>query len=212
VEGYGGIVHDCQPNQTARETTAAAVLESTGGTLIPPYDHPDIIAGQGTAALELMDQVDELDTVIAPIGGGGLMAGTCIAVHGLDPAISLIGAEPSGADDAARSLRAGELIPQTGPDTICDGLLTSLGRLTWPIIAEHVASILTVSDAQVIEAMALVWQRMKLIIEPSAAVPVAAVLGRPTELAGSRRVGVVLSGGNVDFEQALRWMAAESTS
>ena len=205
VEAYGGKVYVCEPNETARQQRADELVAETGGTLIPPFDHPHVIAGQGTATLELLDEVGTLDAIIAPIGGGGLMSGTCIAGRGMKPGVRLFGAEPTGADDAARSLAAGELIPQTNPNTICDGLLTSMGELTWPIIRDHVEAIFTVTDEQVIEAMRLVMQRMKIVIEPSAAVAVAAVLSDEFKsLGGLPRVGVIISGGNVDFDH-LPW-------
>lgn len=203
VEDYGGIIHESE--QTTREKIANEVLEQTGGVLIPPYDYPDIIAGQGTAALELHDQVTDLDAIIAPIGGGGLMSGTSITTRSVRPRARIFGAEPAGADDAARSLAAGEFIPQTGPDTIADGLLTSLGKQTWPIIRDHVEHIFTVSDDEIVAAMRLMWERMKIIIEPSAAVPVAAVLSATFQaLDGIDQVGVILSGGNVDLDH-LPW-------
>ena len=200
VEGYGAAIYPCEPALQARETLAAQVIERTGATLIPPYDHPDIIAGQGTVALELMEQAEGLDAIIAPVGGGGLIGGICIAARGLDPRVRIVAAEPAGADDAARSMAAGRLIPQIGPDTIADGLLTSLGERTWPIIRDHVDRVVTVTDEQILAALRLVWERMKIIIEPSSAVAVAAVLGDEfRSLAGISRVGVILSGGNVDL-------------
>lgn len=205
VEEYGGRVVLCEPTLVAREMTAAEVQRETGAILIPPYDHADVIAGQGTAALELLEQAKELDAIFAPVGGGGLMSGICLAARGINPRIALFGAEPAGADDAYRSLVAGRLIPQTGPNTIADGLLTSLGELTWPILRNHLEEIITVSDAEILAAMRLAWERAKLLIEPSSAVPLAALLGefrhRRPEL---RRVGVVLSGGNVNLD-ALPW-------
>lgn len=205
VEGYGGKVYVCEPNERARRQRADELVVETGGTLIPPFDHPHVIAGQGTATLELLDEVPTLDGIVAPIGGGGLMSGTCIAGRGIKPGVRLFGAEPTGADDAARSLAAGELIPQTNPNTICDGLLTSMGEVTWSIIRDHVETIFTVSDEQVIEAMRLVMQRMKIVIEPSAAVAVAAVLSDQFKsLADLARVGVIISGGNVDLDH-LPW-------
>ena len=205
VEGYGARVYPCAPTLEARETLAARVIEETGATLIPPYDHPDIIAGQGTMALELLEQVEDLDAIVAPIGGGGMISGISIAAKGVDPSVRVFAAEPAGADDAARSMAAGRLIPQTAPHTIADGLLTSLGEWTWPIIRDHVERVITVADQQIITAMRLVWERMKTIIEPSAAVAVAAVLSdefRSQE--GIARVGVVFSGGNVDLDR-LPW-------
>lgn len=206
VEGYGGIVVECEPNEQSRDHTATEILRSAGGIFVPPCDHPDVIAGQGTAALELLEDLPGIEALVAPVGGGGLMAGTSIAAHGLDPEIRLFGAEPLGADDAARSLAAGELIPQTDPRTIADGLLTSLGPLTFSILSEHLETIITVSEEEIVRAMRLVWERMKLVIEPSAAVAVAAVLSEDFHaLAGSfERVGVILSGGNVDLDH-LPW-------
>jgi threonine dehydratase/serine racemase len=205
VEEYGGIVIECTPTLDAREKKAEEVLEETGGTLIPPYDAPNTIAGQGTVALELIAQVSDLDAIIAPVGGGGLVCGICVAAHGVDPKVRIFAAEPMGADDAARSFAAGKLIPQTSPKTIADGLLTSLGQLTWPIIRDHVEEILTVGETEIIDAMRLVWERAKIVIEPSAAVAVAAALSdRFHNLRGVDRVGVVLSGGNVDLDR-LPW-------
>lgn len=206
VEGYGGIVIECEPNEQSRDRTAEEVVAATGGTFVPPYDHPHIVAGQGTAALELLEDLPSLEALVAPVGGGGLMSGTAIAGHGLNPAIRLIGAEPAGADDAARSLAAGEIVPQTDPRTIADGLLTSLGPLTFSILSEHLETIVTVSEEEIVRAMRLVWERMKLVVEPSAAVAVAAVLSEHFHaLEGSfERVGVILSGGNVDLDN-LPW-------
>lgn len=202
VQAYGARVYPCEPTLDAREAVAAEVIEQTGATLIPPYDHPDIIAGQGTVGLELMEQVERLDAIVAPVGGGGLISGISIAAKGLDPKIRLFAAEPAGADDAARSMAVGRLIPQTNPNTIADGLLSSLGEYTWPIIRHHVERVITVTDEQIVTAMRLVWERMKTIIEPSSAVAVAAVLTDDfRSLEGISRVGVVLSGGNVDLDR-----------
>lgn len=207
VEEYGGRVVPCEPTLAARETTAAAVEAETGAIFIHPYDDPRIIAGQGTAALELLSRVEGLDAVIAPVGGGGLLSGTCLAARGIDPGIRLFAAEPVGADDAARSLAAGRLIPQTAPDTVADGLLTSLGELTWPVIRDHVERVLTVDDGAIIAAMRLAWERAKLLIEPSAAVALAAVLSPAFRaLEGLGRVGVILSGGNAALDD-LPWGA-----
>ncbi len=206
VEGYGAKVILCEPTLEARETTAAEVQQRTGATFIHPYDHPHIIAGQGTATLELIEQSrelgSELDAIIAPVGGGGLLSGTCIAVSESDPRPRIFAAEPLGADDAARSFAAGKLIPQTGPDTIADGLLTSLGELTWPIIRDHVERIVTVSEEQIVAAMRLLWERAKLLIEPSSAVVLAAVLSNPfREVEGVKSLGLILSGGNVNLDK-----------
>jgi len=206
VIGYGARVIDCAPTQEAREATAAAVLAETSGTLVPPYDFADTIAGQGTAALEFLEQVPDLDAILAPVGGGGLLAGTAIAGRGVKPGIRIFGAEPAAADDAARSKAAGRRIPLAGPpDTIADGLRTSVGLLTWPVIDDLVEAVLTVSEAEIVDAMRFVWERMKIVIEPSAAVPVAAILGeRFRGLPGLATVGVILSGGNVDLDR-LPW-------
>ena len=202
---YGARVIDCEPNLSARESTAAAVLAETGGTLIHPYNNPDIIAGQGTVALELCEQVPGLDAVVAPVGGGGLVAGICVALRELAPAIRIFAAEPKGADDAARSKAAGTLIPQTSPNTIADGLLTSRGELTWPLLRDRVERVITVSEEEIVAAMRLMWERAKLLIEPSSAVAVAAVLSDEfRKLAGRGRVGVILSGGNADLDR-LPW-------
>jgi threonine dehydratase/serine racemase len=205
VEEYGGRVILCEPNLQARELTAAAALAETGGTLIPPYDHPHIIAGQGTVALEFLNQVPQLEAVIAPVGGGGLISGISITVRALTPSLRVFAGEPAGADDAARSKAAGQLIPQNGPNTIADGLLTSLGQHTWPVVRDLVEQVVTVNDDEIIAAMRLAWQRAKLLIEPSSAVPLAAVLSAPfRSLPGLEHVGVVLSGGNVDLDR-LPW-------
>jgi threonine dehydratase len=206
VEGYGAEVILCRPTLEARETTAAEVQQRTGATFIHPYDHPHIIAGQGTAMLELVEQAyglgSKLDAVIAPVGGGGLLSGTCIAASGLASPLRVFAAEPLGADDAARSFAAGVLIPQTGPNTIADGLLTSLGELTWPIIRDHVEQIFTVSDEQIVAAMRLLWERAKLLIEPSSAVVLAAVLDeRFRKVNGVESLGLILSGGNVSLDR-----------
>lgn len=205
VEEYGGRVVLCEPNLPARESTAAAVLAETGATLLPPYDHPHIIAGQGTAAVEMLADAPDLDALIAPVGGGGLLSGLCIAGKSIKPGLRVFAAEPVGADDAARSKAAGTLIPQTGPRTIADGLLTSLGELTWPLVRDQVERVLTVSEEAIVAAMRLTWERAKLLIEPSSAVAVAAVLTPEfRNLAAGQRVGVVLSGGNVNLD-ALPW-------
>ena len=205
VEEYGGQVVECEPTLEARETTAAAVIAETGATFIHPYDHPDIIAGQGTISLELIEQVPGLNAIVAPIGGGGLISGICVAAKGLNPAIRVLAAEPLGADDAARSMAAGKLILQTEPNTIADGLLTSMGDLTWPIVRDHVERVITVGEDEIVTAMRLAWERAKLLIEPSAAAAVAAVLSEAfREIAEIDRVAVVLSGGNTDLDN-LPW-------
>lgn len=209
VRDYGAEVVLCEPTLSAREATADEVRKRTGATFIHPYDHPHIIAGQGTATLELIEQVEKrglsLSAVMTPVGGGGLLSGTAVAAHGSGRSIPVYAAEPAGADDAARSMEAGRLIPQTAPDTIADGLLTSLGELTWPIIREHVEQIVTVTDEQIVAAMRLLWERAKLLVEPSSAVVLAAVLDerfqRPPD---TECIGLILSGGNVNLDR-LPW-------
>jgi threonine dehydratase/serine racemase len=205
VEGYGGRVTLCEPNLAAREEAAARLVADTGATLIPPFDHPDVIAGQGTVALELLEDVPDLDALIVCLGGGGLIAGCAVAAHELKPGVRVFGAEPLGADDAARSKAAGEQLPQTAPDTIADGLLTSTGQLTWPVIRDLVERVFTVTDDEIRSAMRLVWERMKLVVEPSGAVGAAVALGEAFRaLDGANRVGVVFSGGNVSLDK-LYW-------
>ena len=202
VEEYGARVVACEPTLEARERAAAAVVAETGATFIPPYDHADVIAGQGTVALELLADVSRLDALVAPVGGGGLLSGVCIAAKALEPGIRVIGAEPLGADDAARSKASGRLVPQTNPSTIADGLLTSLGTLTWPVVRDLVDDIATVTEEEIVQAMRLAWERAKQLVEPSAAVALAVAMGK--SLAGAGRVGVILSGGNVDLDR-LPW-------
>lgn len=205
VEGYGATVHLCEPTLKAREETAARLVQETGGVLVPPYDHPDVIAGQGTIALELLEQIEDLDAVIAPVGGGGMITGLALALRELAPRVRVFAAEPSGADDAFRSKASGERVLGHEPRTIADGLKTTLGALTWPVVRDLVEEVLVVEDVATIAAMRLVFERMKLVIEPSTAVPVAAVLTqRFRALEGLERVAVVLSGGNVDLD-ALPW-------
>ena len=197
VEGYGAAITLCEPTLEARETALAKLLRESGAVLVHPYNDARIIAGQGTAALELLAQA-ELDAIITPIGGGGLLSGTCIATRGTAPEVVLYGAEPAGADDAAQSLASGELVPQLAPDTICDGLLTSLGELTWPILRDHLTGIITVDDDAVRQAMQLLWKQMELLVEPSGAIGLAAALS-PGFQSDAQRVGVILTGGNVDL-------------
>ncbi|HEY7491286.1 MAG TPA: pyridoxal-phosphate dependent enzyme [Candidatus Tectomicrobia bacterium] len=209
VAGYGGRIVFCEPTLAAREAMLASVVQETGATFIPPYNDPQVIAGQGTAALEFCEDVTGLDVVLAPVGGGGLVSGTAIAVAGLSPTTRVIAAEPAGADDAYRSLQAGTILPSVHPRTIADGLLTSLGELTFAIIQRHVAQIVTVSEEAISSAMRHVWERMKIVIEPSAAVPIGALLEKRLNLTG-QRVGVILSGGNVDLDR-LPWHATAHT-
>lgn len=200
VRGYGARIVDCQPNLASRESTTAAEIARTGATLVHAYDNPFVMAGQGTAALELLAEIPDLDAIIAPVGGGGLMSGTAIATRGLSQGCRVFAGEPAGADDAYRSKATGVRVAQHVPDTVADGLRTTLGTLTWPIVRDLVEEVFRVEDDAILAAMQLVHERMKLVIEPSAAVPLAAVLSdRFRALTGIRRVGVILSGGNLDL-------------
>ena len=202
VKGYGANITLCEPTLEARKTTLDEIVKKTGALVVHPFNNPNVIAGQGTAALEMIEDLGELDAIIAPIGGGGLMSGTCITTRNLLPETKLFGAEPTGADDAYRSLKEGKIIPQTDPDTICDGLLTSLGEYTWNILKDHLEAIYTVTDDEVINAMRLVWERMKIIIEPSSATAVAVVLKSEFRaLEGLEKVGIILTGGNVELSK-----------
>jgi threonine dehydratase len=205
VEGYGATVIACTPTLAAREATVAEVITRTGATFIHPYNDPQIIAGQATAALELLAE-QPLDTLMAPVGGGGLLSGTALAAHYFAPGVLVYGAEPAAADDAYRSLISGQIEPSLHPQTIADGLLTSLGDVTFPILQRHLNGIHRVSEAGIIQAMRWLWERMKIVVEPSGAVPLAAVLEHPDVFAG-QRVGLIVSGGNVDLTQAGAWFA-----
>ena len=200
VAGYGGRITFCEPTQAAREATCAELVRSTGATLVHPYDDDAVIAGQGTAALELLEDVPDLDAILAPVGGGGLLSGTLIAARGVRPDIRVIGCEPALADDAAASLREGRIVPARPPVTIADGLRTSLGHKTFPIIREMVETIAVVEEAEILTALRLTLERMKTVVEPSSAVPLAALLNRPLGLAG-KRVGIIISGGNLDVSR-----------
>lgn len=203
VAHYGARIVHCEPNEESRTHTLEAILEEEGRTLVHPFDDVRVIAGQGTASLELIEQVADLDIVMAPVGGGGLLSGTATVVAALSPRTKIIGAEPAGADDTYRSFRAGHIIPVGVPDTIADGLRTTVGELTFPIISRHVTDIVRVSEEAIVEAMRITWQRTKLIIEASAAVPLAALLEGTVDARGAR-IGVIISGGNVDLD-ALPW-------
>ncbi|MCL4269755.1 MAG: pyridoxal-phosphate dependent enzyme [Anaerolineales bacterium] len=203
VVGYGGQITFCEPTLAARESTMERIRLDTGATVVHPYNDERVIAGQGTAALELLEDVPDLDGILAPVGGGGLLSGTSIAATETRKGIRVIAGEPEMADDAFRSLQAGEIIPSLHPKTVADGLLTSLGSLTFPIIRERVDQIVTVSEAGIIAAMKFIWERAKIIIEPSSAVPIGVLWEKKIDLSGLR-VGVILSGGNVDLEK-LPW-------
>lgn len=206
VRGYGARITFCPPTLAARESTLAQVIDESGATFVHPYNDYRVIAGQATAALELLEEVSNLDVIMAPVGGGGLLSGTALSAAYLSPATRVIGAEPAGADDACRSLQEGRILPSENPKTIADGLLTSLGEKTFGILREHAETILTATEENIIAAMRLIWERMKIIVEPSAALPVAALMeyagspagGDPLHLTG-RRIGIILSGGNLDL-------------
>jgi threonine dehydratase len=207
VEGYGGQIVFCEPTQEAREKACARVIDETRATLIHPFENEQVMAGQGTAALELLEDISDLDLILCPVGGGGLLCGTAVAAKAMRPEIKVIATEPANADDAAQSFRAGRLIPLKKPDTIADGLRTNVGALNFPLIQRYVDDIVTVSEEAIIRAMREIWETMKIIIEPSAAVPYAAILEHKIDVPG-RRVGVILTGGNVDLD-ALPWMRKE---
>ena len=206
VAGYGGEISFCAPTLEAREAALRRVYEATGANVVHPYNDERVIAGQGTAAMELLEDVPDLDVIIAPVGGGGLLSGISIAATEIRPGIRVIAGEPEMADDAYRSMLAGEIIPSVNPKTIADGLLTSLGTLTYPIIHERVEQIVTVSEQGIIEAMKFIWERAKMVIEPSAAVAVGILWEKKIELSGLK-IGVILSGGNVDLAR-LPWQSA----
>ncbi len=203
VESYGAHIVTCEPTLESREATLQDLVKHTGSVVVHPYNDHRIMAGQGTAALELVQDVPDLDAVICPVGGGGLISGTAVAVSNSSPYTLIIGAEPTAADDAYRSLQEGKIVPSHNPQTIADGLRTSLGDLTFPVIKMLVHEIVTVSEKGIVDAMRHVWERMKIIIEASSAVPVAAIFERP-EMFKSRRVGIIISGGNVDLDN-LPW-------
>ena len=203
VAGYGAEITFCKPTLQARETTLEAIVEKTGATFIHPYNDYRVICGQATAVLELMEEIDEADIVMTPVGGGGLLSGTALSVSYTAPGVRVIAAEPAGADDAYRSMKAGHLIPQENPQTIADGLLTSLGDKTFDIISRHVEDILTCGEDSIRFAMRTIWERMKIIIEPSCAVPLACIMEHNERFSG-QRIGIILTGGNVDLEK-LPW-------
>jgi len=206
VKDYGANVTFCKSTQQARENTLEQVVEETGATFIHPYDHPHIIMGQGSAAIELLEDYPDLDIVLAPIGGGGLMSGTAIAASGLAPDATIIGTEPEVANDAFLSLQTGKLQPVQSTDTVADGLRTSLSELTFACIRKHVDEIVTVTEEEIIEAMRFIWERMKIIIEPSCAVPVAAVFNGKVDVSG-KKAGIIITGGNIDLDR-LPWQGS----
>ena len=205
VTGYGGEIVECEPSTSSREATFAEVVAETGADFVHPYNDPRVIAGQATCSRELADQVDDLDAVIAPIGGGGMVSGTCLTLSNIAPDIEIYAAEPENADDAYRSFKAGYIIADDAPQTIADGLKVPLKELTWHFVSNHVTNILTASEQEIIDAMKITWQRMKIVMEPSSAVPLATILKNRDIFAG-KRVGVIVTGGNVDVDH-LPWLA-----
>jgi len=204
VRGYGGRVVECDPSTSSREAVFAEVVAETGAEFVHPYNDARVIAGQATCSKELIEQVGDLQAVVAPIGGGGMVSGTCLTLSHLAPGIKIYAAEPEQADDAARSFRAGHIIADDAPETIADGLKVPLKDLTWHFVKSGVTDILTASETEIVEAMKLIWKRMKIVMEPSSAVPLATILKNPQIFAG-QRLGVIVTGGNVDLDK-LPWM------
>lgn len=203
VRRNGGIIVFCEPTLVAREAACAKIIAETGARLVHPFDDYAVMAGQGTATLELLEQAPDLDLIIVPVGGGGLLCGTAVAAKGARPGIRVIAAEPAGADDAARSVAAGRLIPLEQAATIADGLRTSLSARTFTLIQQQVDGIVTVSEESIVAAMRRIWEVLKIIIEPSCAVPYAAIMEGKIDVSG-KRVGIILTGGNVDLD-GLPW-------
>jgi threonine dehydratase len=204
VRRNGGIIVFCEPTLVAREAACAKIIAETGARLVHPFDDYAVMAGQGTATLELLEQAPDLDLIIVPVGGGGLLCGTAVAAKGARPGIRVIAAEPAGADDAARSFAAGRIIPLEKASTVADGLRTSLGERNFPLIRQHVDEVVTVSEESIVAAMRRIWEVLKIIIEPSCAVPYAAIMEQKIDVSG-KRVGIILTGGNVDLD-ALPWL------
>ncbi|MGE4610728.1 MAG: beta-hydroxyaspartate dehydratase BhcB [Paracoccaceae bacterium] len=204
VIGYGGIITECEPSTTSREAVFAEVEARTGADFVHPYNDPRVIAGQATCSLELLEQTGGLDAVIAPIGGGGMISGTCLALSNVAPDTKIYAAEPKNADDAYRSFKAGHIIADDAPDTVADGLKVPLKDLTWHFVSNHVTDILIATEEEIVDAMKLIWQRMKIVMEPSSAVPLATIIKNKDLFAG-KRVGVIITGGNVDMDK-LPWM------
>ncbi|MFO7891132.1 MAG: pyridoxal-phosphate dependent enzyme [bacterium] len=198
VKGYRGIITFCEPTLKSREETAQKIIDQKHAHLVHPYNNYKIIAGQGTAALELMEEVDDLDIILAPVGGGGLLSGTAVTAKSNNKSIKVIGCEPENADDAYRSKKAGYIIPSENPDTIADGLLTSLGTKTFPVIRDLVDDIVLVSEHEIVKAMHLLYERMKIVIEPSSAVVLGALIAEKVKIR-NKKVGLVVSGGNIDI-------------
>ncbi|MEC4725211.1 pyridoxal-phosphate dependent enzyme [Shewanella sp. D64] len=205
VIGYGGTIVECEPSTSSREAVFSEVVAQSGADFVHPYNDPRVIAGQATCSKELINQVDELDIVIAPIGGGGMISGTCLTLSTIAPQIQVYAAEPVNADDAARSFKAGYIIADDAPNTVADGLKVPLKELTWHFVKNHVTDILTATEDEIVAAMKIVWLRMKLVIEPSSAVSLATIIKNP-EIFKGKRVGIIITGGNVDLDK-LPWMS-----
>ena len=206
VRRYGGIITECEPSTTSREATFFEVQKASGGDFVHPYNDPRVIAGQGTCSKEFVEQTDGLDMVVAPIGGGGMVSGTCLTLSTLAPETKIIAAEPEQADDAYRSFKAGYIIADDAPKTIADGLLVPLKERTWHFVSTYVTDIFTASEQEIIDAMKLTWKHLRIVIEPSCAVPLAIVLKYPEAFKG-KRVGIIVTGGNVDLYK-LPWIGA----
>ncbi len=204
VRRYGGVITECEPSTTSREETFARVQAETGGDFVHPYNDPRVIAGQATCSAEFIEQVPELEMMVAPIGGGGMISGTCLTLSNLAPEIEIIASEPEQADDAYRSFKAGYIIADDAPKTIADGLLVPLKELTWHFVSNHVTDIYTASDAEIIDAMKLTWKHLRIVMEASCAVPLATILKNKNRFAG-KRVGIIVTGGNVDLD-TLPWL------
>lgn len=204
VEGYGGRIVFCEPNQRAREAACAQVIAETGATLIHPFENEDVMAGQGTVAVEFLEDVPDLDLILCPVGGGGVLSGVAVAAKSLRPEVKVIATEPAGAADAAESFQKKQLVPQERKETIADGLRTNLGAMNFALIQRYVDDIVTVTDESIVAAMRAIWETMKIVVEPSAAVAYGAILEGRIDCR-SKRAGLILTGGNVDLD-ALPWM------
>ena len=205
VRGYGGEVLECEPSTAAREEMLNELVARTGADFVHPYNDHRVIAGQGTCSLELCQDIEALDAVVAPIGGGGMISGTCLTLSNISPKTAIYAAEPKNADDVYRSFHAGEIIEDDSPQTVADGLKVSLRPRTWHFVSNYVSDVLLATEEEIIDAMYLTWQRMKIVIEPSSAVPLATILKNKSLFQG-KRVGVILTGGNVDLKN-LPWVS-----
>ncbi len=207
VRGYGGTVVECEPSTSSREAVFAEVVAASGADFVHPYNDPRVIAGQATCSKELVEDISDLDAIVAPIGGGGMISGSCLTLSNISPGTKIYAAEPLNADDACRSFKAGHIIADDAPQTIADGLKVPLKELTWHFVSNHVEDILLATEQEIIDAMYLTWQRMKIVIEPSCAVPLAVILKNRAVFEG-KRVGVIITGGNVDLNK-LPWMQSQ---